>query len=82
MCQEIIRESLQHKIKNVAGFTEFLLDEILVLRNVQEMPVEEITKRIEHRSYKMQGYITEYQVLGKENFSMDEDLERFLYSYE
>lgn len=44
--------------------------------------VEEITKRIEHRSYKMQGYITEYQVLGKENFSMDEDLERFLYSYE
>lgn len=39
--------------------------------------VEEITKRIEHRSYKMQGYITEYQVLGKENFSMDEDLERF-----
>ena len=40
MC-EIIRESLQHKIKNVAGFTEFLLDEILVLRNVQEMPVEE-----------------------------------------
>ena len=46
MCQEIIRESLQHKIKNVAGFTEFLLDEILVLRNVQEMPVEEITKRL------------------------------------
>ena len=45
MC-EIIRESLQHKIKNVAGFTEFLLDEILVLRNVQEMPVEEITKRL------------------------------------
>lgn len=27
--------------------------------------VEEITKRIEHRSYKMQGYITEYQVLGR-----------------
>ena len=46
MCHEIIRESLQHKIKNVAGFTEFLLDEILVLRNVQEMPVEEITKRL------------------------------------
>ena len=44
--------------------------------------VEEITKRIKHRFYKMQGYITEYQVLGKENFSMDEDLERFLYSYE
>ena len=44
--------------------------------------VEEITKRIEHMSYKIQGYITEYQVLGKENFSMDEDLERFLYSYE
>ena len=46
MCNEIIRESLQHKIKNVAGFTEFLLDEILVLRNVQEMPVEEITRRL------------------------------------
>ena len=46
MCHEIIRESLQHKIKNVAGFAEFLLDEILALRNVQEIPVEQITRRL------------------------------------
>ena len=45
MC-EIIRESLQHKIKNVAGFTEFLLDEVLALRNLQEVPVEQITRRL------------------------------------
>ena len=44
--------------------------------------VEEMAGKIGHRFYKMQGYTTEYQVLSKENFSMDDDLERFLYSYE
>ena len=44
--------------------------------------VEEIAGKIEHRFYRMQGYTTEYKVLSKENFSMDDDLERFLYSYE
>lgn len=47
MCHEIIRESLQHKVKNVAGFTEFLLDEVLSLRNLEKLStVQEITKRL------------------------------------
>ena len=30
----------------------------------------------------MKGYTTEYQIFSKKDFSMDDDLERFLYSYE
>ncbi len=43
--------------------------------------VEEMVRKIEHKFYKMQGYTTEYQ-FQKDSFSMDDDLERFLYSYE
>lgn len=44
--------------------------------------VEEMVRKIEHKFYKMQGYTTEYKVFQKDSFSMDDDLERFLYSYE
>ena len=44
--------------------------------------VEEMVRRIGHKFYKMQGYTTEYKVFQKDSFSMDDDLERFLYSYE
>ena len=44
--------------------------------------VEEMVRKIEHKFYKMQGYTTEYKVFQKNSFSMDDDLERFLYSYE
>ena len=44
--------------------------------------VKEIAGKIEHKFYKMKGYTTEYQIFSKKDFSMDDDLERFLYSYE
>ena len=44
--------------------------------------VKEIAEKIEHKFYKMKGYTTEYQIFSKKDFSMDDDLERFLYSYE
>lgn len=44
--------------------------------------VEEMAGKIEDRFYKMQGHTTEYKALSEEKFSMDDDLERFLYSYE
>ena len=48
----------------------------------QNEKVEEMVRKIEHKFYKMQGYTTEYKVFQKDSFSMDDDLERFLYSYE
>ena len=44
--------------------------------------IKEIAEKIEHKFYKMKGYTTEYQIFSKKDFSMDDDLERFLYSYE
>ena len=44
--------------------------------------VEEIAKKFKHRFYKLQSYEAKMKVIDKEEPFLDDDIERFLYSYE
>ena len=44
--------------------------------------VEEISKKLKHRFYKLKSHETAVKVIDKEEPVLDDDIERFLYSYE
>lgn len=44
--------------------------------------VGEMAQRLEHRFYKLKGHKTEIKVFDRDEFSLNDNLERFLYSYE
>ena len=44
--------------------------------------VGEMAQRLEHRFYRLKGYKTEIKVFDRDEFSLNDNLERFLYSYE
>ena len=44
--------------------------------------VEEIAKKIKNRLYKMESHETEVKIMDQETPFLDDDIERFLYSYE
>ena len=44
--------------------------------------VEEIAKKFKHRFYKLQSHEVKMKVIDKEEPFLDDDIERFLYSYE
>ena len=85
----IYRRKEQNIVERIGAETIALLDQGniqgLIVPDGYEIgyrSVEEMVRKIEHKFYKMQGYTTEYKVFQKDSFSMDDDLERFLYSYE
>ena len=43
---------------------------------------EEIAKKIKNRLYKMESHETEVKIMDQETPFLDDDIERFLYSYE
>ena len=44
--------------------------------------VGEMAQRLEHRFYRLKGHKTEIKVFDRDEFSLNDNLERFLYSYE
>ena len=44
--------------------------------------VGEMAQRMEHRFYRLKGHKTEIKVFDRDEFSLNDNLERFLYSYE
>ena len=44
--------------------------------------VGEMAQRLEHRFYRLKGHETAVKVLDRDEFSLNDNLERFLYSYE
>lgn len=44
--------------------------------------VEEISRKLKHRFYKLKSHEAEVKVIDKEEPFLDDDIERFLYSYE
>lgn len=44
--------------------------------------VGEMARKMEHRFYRLKGHKTEIKVFDRDEFSLNDNLERFLYSYE
>ena len=44
--------------------------------------VGEMAQKLEHRFYRLKGHKTEIKVFDRDEFSLNDNLERFLYSYE
>jgi ribose transport system substrate-binding protein len=44
--------------------------------------VEEIAKKIKNRLYKMESHETEVKIMDQDTKLLDDEIERFLYSYE
>ena len=44
--------------------------------------VREMARKMEHRFYRLKGHKTEIKVFDRDEFSLNDNLERFLYSYE
>lgn len=44
--------------------------------------VGEMAQRLEHRFYRLKGHKTEIKVFDRDEFSLNDNMERFLYSYE
>ena len=44
--------------------------------------VEEIAKKIKNRLYKMESHETKVKIMDQDTKLLDDEIERFLYSYE
>ena len=44
--------------------------------------IGEMAQRLEHRFYRLKGHKTEIKVFDRDEFSLNDNLERFLYSYD
>ena len=44
--------------------------------------IEEIAKKIKNRLYKMESHETEVKIMDQDTKLLDDEIERFLYSYE
>ena len=64
------------KEKGLAPLSEALINQD------NKVSIEEIAKKIKNRLYKMESHETEVKIMDQDTKLLDDEIERFLYSYE